>query len=136
MKNLTTTFALSLLTTLALGATNTAQAGDFYPGDSITLRGDQFGTSILLCRRRWRAGSRIHAGDTTTFRCEGGSGPLKYGDRIGLQNVNGTYISAMRWKNHNAVSRVTWLGDWEYFTIVDANGNTPNVAINESATLP
>ena len=44
MKNITTTFALSLLTTLALGATNTAQAGDFYPGDSITLRGDQFGT--------------------------------------------------------------------------------------------
>ena len=137
MKNLTTTFALSLLTTLALGATNTAQAGEFYPGDSITLRGDQFGTPRFFSAEGdgELEFSRIRTGDTTTFEIhrEGGSGPLKYGDRIGLQNVNGTYISAMHaGENHNAVSRVTWLGDWEYFTIVDTNGNTPNVAINES----
>ena len=136
MKNLTkTTIAISLLSTLAL---STAEAGEFYPGDSITLRGDQFGTPRFFSAEDNGdlEFSRIRTGDTTTFEIHregGGSGPLKYGDRIGFQNVNGTYITAMHaGENHNAVARATHLYDWEYFTIVDTNGNTPNVTINES----
>ena len=137
MKNITTTFALSLLTTLALGATNTAQAGDFYPGDSITLRGDQFGTPRFFSAEDNGdlVFSRTMKGDETVFeiyREGGGTGPLKYGDRIGFQNTNGTFITAMHaGENHNAVARAPHLNDWEYFTIVDMNGNTPHITINE-----
>ena len=137
MKNLTTTFALSLCTTLAFGATNTAQAGDFYPGDSITLRGDQFGTPRFFSAEDNGdlVFSRTLKGDETVFEIHregGGSGPLKYGDRIGFQNTNGTYITAMHaGENHNAVARAPHLNDWEYFTIVDMDGNTPHKKINE-----
>ena len=140
MNNLKAALTLSFLSTLA-ALPQDSFAGSFYHGDTISLRGESF-QSYENGPRFFSAESngdlrfeRYFQSDETTFEIfrEGeGDEPLRYGDRIGLRNVNGKYITAMHsGEAHNAVARAPHPDEWEYFTIVDMNGKTPNITINE-----
>jgi len=125
-------------TTQALFVSNTGEvtldsavdAESFSGGQTVYLK-SHHGTYFYMADGDFKVGTKRPSSKMELVRV-GGSGPIKFGDKIALKSVDGSgvYVTAMHaGEQHNAVARATKLDGWETFTIVDRNGNTPNLVV-------